>query len=106
MNPDGAKEPCDFQHCCANFSAGKNGNCVVEMDDVLECWVDTTPEPGQGMCKLTGKYCASEERICSETKTMFKTYQNNDGRHPLHDQGRPYPNFQCLNFTRKEEEDK
>jgi len=42
MNPEGSKEPCPFQHCCANFSKGNNGNCVVEMDDVLECWVDTT----------------------------------------------------------------
>jgi len=43
MNPEGAEKPCPFQHCCKNFSPGKNGNCVAEFDDVLECWVDTNP---------------------------------------------------------------
>ena len=102
MNPEGAPKPCGFQHCCLNFSPGKNGNCTVEMDDVLECWVDNRPEVGDGMCKITGKICHDESYICEITHTPFKQYQNNDGKHPLNDQGRQYQNFQCLNFTRKE----
>jgi len=43
MNLEGAEKPCPFQHCCENFTKGKNGNCAVEMDDVFECWVDTNP---------------------------------------------------------------
>lgn len=42
MNLNGRKNSCGFEKRCANFHSGKNGNCIVEMDDVLDCWVDTT----------------------------------------------------------------
>ena len=36
------KDPkkCCFQHRCWNLVQAENGNCAVEMDDVLSCFVD------------------------------------------------------------------
>jgi len=41
MNPEGSKDPCPLQHCCTNFSPGKNGNCVAEFESILDCWAET-----------------------------------------------------------------
>lgn len=37
----GRAESCGFEHCCVNFAKGEEGNCICQMDDVLDCWVCT-----------------------------------------------------------------
>ena len=44
MNLNGRNVSCGFEHCCENFHRGKNGNCISEFDDVLECWVEPDHE--------------------------------------------------------------
>ena len=78
MNPNGRKESCGFEHCCANYHKGTNSNnCIAEFDDVLECWVDTTNPETLSFEELKGycawhsyniKSCNSKEEILREIK--------------------------------------
>jgi len=71
MNLKNPKECC-FQHRCWNVSLAENGNCTVQMDDVLECFVDV-----EDMGDLTK--CHMPE---SEQDIMFHLYRKWDDEYP------------------------
>ena len=40
--------PCCLQHCCYNFTPDIRGNCLLNFEDILECFVDKDDMMGFG----------------------------------------------------------
>jgi len=62
--------PCPFQHCCDNVSLGENGNCIVDFEDILECWAHNTDPSTLSEEDLKG-YCAYHGLDVDEVKEGF-----------------------------------